>query len=184
MSVVEIVAIIDQSGSMSGLRDEVVGSLNGFIKAQQELPGHANLTVVMYDDRYEVPLDSVPLKDVKPFGFEDYNPRGMTATYDAVGKALSRLEELNPEKAIIMINTDGGENASREYTQSGVAAKVKAAEDRGWEVVFLAQNIDAKAASTSLGMTRGFAKGFAAGVAGVHEGYATMNLCASSYRSA
>jgi uncharacterized protein YegL len=184
MSVVEILAIIDKSGSMGGLEKEVVGSLNGFIEAQQALPGHANLTVVMYDDRYEVPLESVPLKDVKPFTQDQYVPRGMTATYDAVGKALSQLEERNPEKAIIMINTDGGENASHEYTQSGVAAKVKAAEDRGWEVVFLAQNIDARAASTALGMTRGFSKGMAAGAEGIHEGYATMNLCASSYRSA
>lgn len=184
MSVVEILAIVDKSGSMNGLRDEVVGGLNGFIAEQQKLPGHANLTVVMYDDQYEVPVDSVALKDVKPFTLEDYVPRGMTATYDAVGKALSKLEALNPEKAIIMINTDGGENASKEYSQHSVAAKVKAAEARGWEVVFMAQNIDARAASTALGVTRGMTKGLAAGAAGIHEGYATMNLCASSYRTA
>lgn len=184
MSVVELVAIVDRSGSMSGLREETVGGLNTFLKEQQELPGHANLTVVMYDDKYEVPLKSVALKDVAPFTLEDFVPRGMTATYDAVGKAISELEELNPEKAIIMIVTDGGENASKEYSQPAVAAKVKAAEDRGWEVVFLAQNLDAQVASTALGMTRGFAKGMSAGAEGVHEGYATMNLCASSYRSA
>lgn len=184
MSVVEIVAIVDRSGSMGGLRVETVGGLNTFLEEQQKLPGHANLTVVMYDDRYEVSLKNAPLKDVKPFTLEDFVPRGMTATYDAVGKAISELEELSPEKAIIMIVTDGGENASREYNQPAVAAKVKAAEDRGWEVVFMAQNIDAKAASTALGMTRGFTTALAAGAEGVHEGYATMNLCASSYRSA
>lgn len=184
MSVVELVAIVDRSGSMSGLREETVGGLNTFLAEQQKLPGHANLTVVMYDDRYEVPLKNVPLKDVQPFTSEDFVPRGYTATYDAVGKALAELEELNPEKAIIMIVTDGGENASREYNQPAVAAKVKAAEDRGWEVLFMAQNLDAQVASAALGMTRGLAKGLAAGAEGVHEGYATMHLSASAYRSA
>lgn len=183
MSVVELVAIVDRSGSMGNLRVETVGGLNTFLKEQQALPGHANLTVVMYDDRYEVPLKNVPLKDVPEFTLEDFVPRGMTATYDAVGKAISELEEINPEKAVIMIVTDGGENASQEYTQPAVAAKVKAAEDRGWQVVFMAQNIDARAASQSLGITRGVVSAVAKGAAGVHEGYSTMNLCASAYRA-
>lgn len=88
---VEIVVIMDRSGSMSSVRNEAIGGFNNFLANQQALPGAANLTVVQFDDQYEVPVDGVKLKDVKPFTEDDFVPRGMTAMNDAIGRALSQL---------------------------------------------------------------------------------------------
>jgi hypothetical protein len=179
---VEIFVVADRSGSMAPLQQEAIGGFNRFLKEQQELPGKANLTLVLFDDKYEVPYNSVPLQDVEPLTTETFVPRGMTATYDAVGKAITELEIKNPERAIIMIITDGGENSSKEYTQPAVAAKVKAAEDRGWEVIFLAQNLDAKAAGSLLGVIRGMTMNLSAGGQGIGEAYTTMSASTASYR--
>lgn len=180
---VEILVVADRSGSMASIADEAIGGFNRFLVEQQDMEGEANLTLVLFDDRVEVPVKSVPIRDVQPLTRQTFVPRGMTATFDAVGKALAELEILAPEKAIVLIITDGGENASREFTQQSVKAKVAEAEARGWEVIFLAQNLDAAQAGAKLGVRSASTFGLADGAAGIHEGYATMSLSASAYRS-
>lgn len=180
---VEILVIMDRSGSMGSLRQEAIGGYNNFLSGQQALPGAANLTVVQFDDQYEVPVDGIKLKDAKPFTEEDFVPRGMTAMNDAIGKALTTLLSKHAKKAVICILTDGAENASREHTYSSVASLVKECEDRGYEIVFIASNIDAKATSELLGMTRGFVAQASADADGLHNGYATMSVASTSYRS-
>jgi hypothetical protein len=61
----------------------------------------------------------------------------MTPLFDAIARLISMAEADNPEKAVIVIMTDGEENASREVTKTGVKAALDRAEKRGWEVVFL-----------------------------------------------
>lgn len=181
--VVEIVAIIDQSGSMGRVRDDAIGGFNNFLANQQALGDNARLTLVLFDDNYVVPVENTPIRDVKPLDNATYNPLGWTAMNDAIGRALTSLEAKNPAKAIITILTDGLENASTEYTAAQVKEKIKAAEDRGWEVIFLAANIDAFAAGGSLGISRGNTFEFTASAQGLHDAFASMSLCASSYRT-
>jgi uncharacterized protein YegL len=178
---VEILVVADRSGSMGLVRQEAINGFNTFLAEQQAEPGEANLTLVLFDDKVEVPYDSVPLADVEKLTTETFVPRGFTATYDAVGRALTTLEEKAPEKAIVMIITDGGENASKEYTAAQVKEKVKAAQDRGWEVIFLAQNLDANSAGSAIGSTMNL--NLVAGAKGMHEAYAVMSSTTRSYRA-
>ncbi|MDX9668687.1 VWA domain-containing protein [Pseudomonas sp. P8_250] len=182
--VVEIVAIVDQSGSMSSVRDDAIGGFNTFLADQQAQGDNARLTLVLFDDRYLVPVKDVPIQEVQPLDHETYVPKGMTAMNDAIGRVLVELEEKNPKKAIITILTDGAENASKEFNSVQIKSKIKAAEDRGWQVVFLAANIDAFAAGGSLGISGSNTFAFAANSQGVHEAFACMSVRASSYRSA
>lgn len=182
-SVVEIVSIVDQSGSMELIRNDAIGGFNSFLEQQKALGGNANLTLVLFDDRYEVPVNGVALQDVAPLTRETFVPRGWTALYDAIGRALVELETKNPAKAIIQIITDGAENGSKEYTRDQIKAKIKAAEDRGWEVIFLAANIDAFAAGGGLGIAGSNTYAFAANAQGVHDAFASMSLRSSAYRS-
>lgn len=180
---VEIVAIIDQSGSMGAVRDDAIGGFNTFLEDQQAQGGNANLTLVLFDDRYLVPVEDTPVQQVQPLTRETYAPLGWTAMNDAIGRALTKLEAKNPSKAIICILTDGEENASKEYTRTQVKAKIEAAKERGWEVVFLAANIDAFAAGGLLGVARGSTMSFNATSDGLHEGFACMSASVSLYRS-
>ena len=182
---VEIVVIMDRSGSMSAMANEAVNGYNTFIAEQRAIPGAANVTLALFDNRYEVVYDAVKLTKNAPAALtvQVFAPNGMTAMNDAIGRALVALEKKNPEKAVICILTDGHENASKEYTGAAVAAKIRAAEDRGWEIVFLAANIDVKQAAQRLGITRGYSAPFSGGVGGATMAYATMSVAASAYRT-
>jgi len=61
----------------------------------------------------------------------------MTPLFDAINRTITMAEADNPEKAVIVIMTDGQENSSREVTYQGAKAALDRAEARGWEVVFL-----------------------------------------------
>lgn len=150
---VEIIVIADRSGSMELIRSDAIGGFNGFLEEQQALKGKANLTLVLFDDKYEVAVDRVPVKKVPKLTAQTFVPRGTTAMNDAIGKTLATLEELNPTKAVICIITDGMENASREFTQEQVKAKILEAEAKGYQVQFLAANMDAYQASASYGIS-------------------------------
>lgn len=180
---VEIFVIADRSGSMESIRDDAIGGFNSFLEEQQKLDGKANLTLVLFDDKYEVPVKSVDIQKVKPLTRETFVPRGMTAMNDAIGKAIAELSEIAPEKAVVCIITDGAENSSKEFTNQQVKDKIKEIEAKGWQVVFLAANIDAFSAGGSLGINSATTFGFAANAQGVHNAYATMSASTRAYRT-
>lgn len=180
---VEIVVIADRSGSMASVREEAIGGFNNFLAEQQALPGKATLTLVLFDDKYEVPVQNLDIQDVQPLTYDTFVPRGMTATYDAVGKAITELLQRAPTKAIVLIITDGGENASKEYTSHTVQQKVKEAEAKGYEVLFLAQNLDARQAGAALGLQANSTVNLVAGAKGMTQAYETMGVTTRSYRS-
>lgn len=180
---VEILVIADRSGSMSSIRSDAIGGFNTFLKEQKSVKGKANFTLVLFDDQYEVPVKGVDIKQVEELTEETFVPRGMTAMNDAIGKSLSNLIAKSPAKAVICILTDGAENASREYTPQQVKALVKEVEEKGYQVTFLAANIDAFAAGAALGLSGDNTFSFAANGKGVNQAYATMSTRSTTYRT-
>lgn len=179
---VEIVAILDRSGSMASLCQEAIGGFNSFLSEQQALEGEANMTVVLFD--YEIITHPAkPVKDVEPLDTTTFVPRGTTALNDAIGSSLATLEAKQPDKAIILIITDGAENASREYSAAQVKEKVETAKAKGWEVVFLAANIDAFATGANYGIAANSTVSFTADSFGVHDAFAAMGSVTRSYRA-
>lgn len=179
---VEIVAILDRSGSMNSIRDDAIGGFNTFLAEQQGVKGAANLTVILFDDKYEVPVDAEAVKSAVPLTRDTFVPRGMTAMNDAIGKAIATLEAKAPDKAIVCILTDGQENASREYTTAQVKEKITACEKRGWRVVYLAANQDAFAVGAAYGVNAIHTQNFAATGAGVRTAMASASLSTTDYR--
>ena len=180
---VEIVMIVDRSGSMSSIANDAIGGYNTFLKEQKAVDGKANLTLVLFDDQIETPIDSMDIQSVPELNSKTYVPRGSTAMNDAIGSSLAKLEEKNPSKAIICILTDGEENASREYSLGMIKERIKKAEDRGWQIQYLAANQDAFSVGTSIGISGNNTKGFAANSAGVLDAYACLSSTTRSYRS-
>jgi len=126
-----ITLVLDRSGSMSGIWDETLGGINGFIEEQKKIPGKVSFTLHWFDDKHERPYNFVALSNVKKITREDVMPRGLTALLDAVGSEidqtgadLGRLpDDQRPGKVLFVIMTDGGENASKILEDSAVAAK-------------------------------------------------------------
>lgn len=180
---VEIVAILDRSGSMATIHDDSIGGFNSFLKDQQELDGAANLSVVLFDDQYEVLYDDVDVKKAKELDKKSYSLRGMTAMNDAIGKTLTKMFSENPEKAIIVILTDGQENSSKEFTTPQVKALIEKAQGKGWQVTFLAANQDAFATGVTYGIDLRNVANFKADSKGTMDAYATMSVASTNYRN-
>jgi len=179
---VEILVIADRSGSMYSIEKDAVGGFNSFLREQKSMEGDANLSLILFDDQYEVKLDSVPLNEVKEI--ESLGPRGMTAMNDAIGRAMSSLFERNPDKAIVCILTDGRENASREYNNSQIKEMIQRAEnEKGWQVIYLAANQDGFAEGAARGIAANNVLNYTADSAGINDAYASMNASVRSYRN-
>lgn len=180
---VKIVFVLDESGSMSHLRQDVIGGFNTTIADQKAIEGAADVTLITFNTQVVTRLDGVPLDEVKDLTAFDYSPGGGTAMNDAIGIALSRILAEAPAKAIISIFTDGYENASREYTPAQVKELVKQAEAKGYQVVFLAANINEVAVGASFGFAKGATRAFAANADGLETAYLQASASTMAYRT-
>jgi uncharacterized protein YegL len=152
----EIVFVLDRSGSMRSLESDVIGGFNSFLSEQQKLKDEARLTTILFDNEYEVLHDGLDIQNVKPITPKEYFVRGTTALLDAVGKAISvaKSHAKKKDKVLFIINTDGYENSSKEYTNEQIKELVKKCEKKdNWKFIFLGAGIDSFAVGGSMGFT-------------------------------
>ncbi len=88
----ELVFILDKSGSMSGLESDTIGGYNAMLKKQQEEPGEALVTTVLFDDNYVLLHDRTNIKGIRPISEKDYFVGGRTALLDAIGRTIHKIE--------------------------------------------------------------------------------------------
>jgi hypothetical protein len=147
---------------MGIVKNDTIGSFNKFLKDQQEVPGQATMSIVLFDTKYDFYAKDTLIQTIKPFDSESYAPSGNTALYDAVGRAIDETgkkladmkEEDRPGKVIFVILTDGEENSSKEYTQKQVFDKIAVQRDiYKWEFVFLAAGQEAFEEGQKMGMS-------------------------------
>jgi uncharacterized protein YegL len=155
----EIVVVLDRSGSMHYAKADHEGGLNSFIRDQKELEGEVRLTFIQFDDSdpCEIIYDNVRIEDV---GEITMLPRGGTPLLDAVGRSIAHVagrldkSERKPDQVVVMVITDGQENASREYNKKRISDLIKDREDKhGWKFLFLGANIDAFGEGGAMGFS-------------------------------
>ena len=156
----DITIVLDRSGSMNSLVGDVIGGYKTFIEKQKAVGDNAAVTLVQFDDQYEKVFTGVPIKNVS--ADLAFNPRGMTALLDAMGRTIDatgeRLRNLpesqRPDKVIFVVITDGEENASREYRIERLRELVTRQQNQyNWQFIFLGANIDSFATGASLGIS-------------------------------
>src|SRR4029079_5782516 len=144
--------ILDRSGSMEAIASDVIGGFNRFLTDQQSEPGECRLSLVQFDDQYEVVYSSQSIADALPLTPETFQPRGTTALLDAIGRTIdatgARLQALDeserPDRVLIVIVTDGLENASTDYTRERVFKMISTQQNVfNWSFLFMAANQDA-----------------------------------------
>jgi hypothetical protein len=137
--------LLDRTGSMEGIWSEALGSVNAYAKEMAEPDGGreiaSRITLAVFDAQdglqFDVIRKGVDANRWRSVTNDDASPRGMTPLYDAIGRIVTLAEFDKPEKAVIVIMTDGEENSSRELTNAGAKAALDRARKHGWEVVFL-----------------------------------------------
>ena len=157
----EIVFILDESGSMSGLEADTIGGYNSFIEKQKKESGEALVSTVLFANDSKVVHDRVDLKKVEPMNNQQYSPGGCTALLDAIGGAIHHIGNIHkyarpedvPAKTIFVITTDGQENSSQEYSYKNIKMMIERQQEKyGWEFLFLGANIDVISEASKLGI--------------------------------
>ena len=179
----EIVCILDRSGSMHSIRDDAIGGFNSFLEEQKKLPGDANMTLVLFDDQYDVVHDAVPIRRVEPLTHNTFVPRGSTALLDAIGRTINKINSHgNGAKVIVSILTDGQENCSTEFRRQDIFDMITKHKNKGWEFIYLAANQDAIGAGTSMGFTANRSFNIGADSVGMSATYGAINYATSNMR--
>ena len=170
----ELVIIIDRSGSMHGLENDVVGGYNSLIEEQRK-EGDTVVTTIFFNHESKIIHENEDIKKIKPIDRRSYQPNGCTALLDAIGDAIalvkakhSKLTEKDlPSHTIFSIMTDGLENASREYSYKRIKDMIELQKKCGWEFIFQAANIDTEYEADRLGIDKDMAMSFMATSKGV-----------------
>ena len=187
----EMIFIMDRSGSMQNLVSDTIGGYNSMIDKQRDEDGEASVTTVLFDDQYEVLFDNVDIKKVSELTNKEYYARGMTALLDAIGKTINQVEARHsnsvdsaaPSKTVVVIITDGMENASKEYKLSTVKAMIeKQKKEFGWEFVFMGANIDAISVAGSMGIDASRAANYHADGVGTATNFVAVGKMFTSVR--
>ncbi|WP_231753849.1 vWA domain-containing protein [Natronomonas sp. CBA1123] len=151
--------VLDSSGSMSKIEDDTKGGFNVFLQEQQEGEGTATVTLYDFDSTVELVYRNRPIADAPKLDNENYRPGGKTALHDAIVRAVDETAEQiettaprdQPENVIIVVLTDGKENAS-ETPQDVVRDRVEERrEEAGWEFLFIGANQDAALTAQEMG---------------------------------
>ena len=158
----KIYVLLDRSGSMSPMVDDVLGGFNNLLAELTRDGSTATVTLVQFDsgDPLDVVADAVPLAEMRPLDRETYVPRGGTPLLDATGRLVNRAAErarqraeagLPKEEVLFISITDGQENQSREFTLETVRSLIDAYTTAGWQFVFMGAGIDVYQEAQSMG---------------------------------
>ena len=192
-NLVELAVVLDRSGSMQdgGKIVEARNSFNALIEEQRELPGNVQVSLVLFDDRYELIFDRASLAVVPHLTDSLCFPRGMTALLDAIGRTIDDMgkklnalpEDERPAQVVLAIITDGLENASKEYTLEGVRERVaRQVNDYSWDIRFLGAGLETMNQARLLNMPEAGLLQVANSGKGMRMAYATISDAVTSYR--
>jgi uncharacterized protein YegL len=189
----QIVAVLDRSGSMGDKNfiHTAISKFNEYISGQKAQPGDATVSVILFDDEYEVLHDNINLNNLNELTIKEWFPRGMTRLYDAIGKTINTITDSHnkmnkndvPAKVLVVILTDGQENDSREFSSSVITDLIKEKEKLNWNFIFLGANQDAFAAARKMGISYGNTLSFDKSDKGAAIYTSTLSNATSNYRS-
>ena len=182
-----IAFLLDRSGSMLSIKEDVEGGFSAFIDTQKDAEGTCRVTLAQFDNTYETVFTDIPVEKVEALVLE---PRGSTALYDSMAKLINDTaasvnalpKKKRPGSVIVAIMTDGQENASREWDAAGIKKLVEDKTEDGWQFLYLGADQDAIEEAGRVGIAAGNAMTYARGNARAAMEQTSANL--SVYRSA
>ena len=188
-----ITVVLDRSGSMGIIRDATIEAVNGYVASQQQEDGECLLTLVQFDDQYQVDCASIPIHDFEPLTQRTYEPRGSTALLDAIGRTImengrqfaAMREEDRPGNVLFVIQTDGQENSSREFDMSRINDLIAEHRDKySWQFVFLGADQDAIASAGAMGIAAASSLAYTGSARGQQAAFEAVAKNASKFRKA
>jgi len=187
-----ITVLLDRSGSMLNIKNDIIGAFNSFIDSQKDLPGQCDISLYQFDDQYEVVYEGKNVKSTPLLNDENYVPRGWTRLLDGIGKTINNLgvrlsklpENERPEKVLFVIITDGEENSSKEFKRNQIFEMIKLQKETyKWQFVFLGANQDAIVTGAQFGIGKNQSYTYSATSEGVHHLIGAIRSSTTTYRT-
>ncbi|WP_254523980.1 vWA domain-containing protein [Natrinema caseinilyticum] len=157
-----ITFVLDSSGSMSAIEDDTKGGFNAFLEDQRDEPGTATVSLYDFNTNVDCVYQGYSTGAAPKLDDDNYTPGGRTALHDAITTAVTetgdRIETMEaagrPDNVIIVILTDGKENAS-ETPQERVRDLVEyRRQEHEWEFLFIGANQNAALTASGMGMDK------------------------------
>lgn len=176
----EVVLLIDKSGSMKGLEEDTVKGYNSMLAKERKLSVPTNVTTILFSSDHEILADRKPISEVPDMTLDAYKVRGATALYDTIGNAIAKTEAVKGiddtgSKVLFVIITDGLENYSQTYDQEKIKKMIDAQEEKGWEFVFIGSNMDAEKEADTIGIKKENAATYENSKQGVQANYQAVS---------
>lgn len=169
---VDLIFLIDKSGSMYGSEKDTIGGFNSFIQKEKQKDLNTNVTTILFDHEYEVLYKRKSIYDVKELTENEYQVRGSTALLDAIGKTITTLDKEIDNKVLFVIMTDGMENSSIEFSKSQISSMIN---NHSWEFLFIGADIDSYSEGRSIGIRKSRVANYEKSARGVEKLYESIS---------
>jgi len=188
-----IYILLDRSGSMSAIANDVIGGFNHWIDEQKKNGQDARVTFVQFDsqDPQHVIVAAAPISEITHLTQESFIPRGGTPLLDATGILIGRARieaaareatGLQKEDILFISITDGEENQSSEYSLKQVKKLIRECEKSGWTFVFLSAALDAYGDAERIGLKQGNIQAFDGTARGTFIAFHSLAAKTSEFR--
>ena len=154
---VDLVFLLDKSGSMYDLVSDTIGGFNSFIEREREKNPNTLVTCVLFDTQYTVLYTRKPIDEVEELTENEYFADGCTALLDAIGTTINRLDRQENNDVLFVITTDGYENSSVEFSKSDIKNMIA---NHNWEFLFIGGDIDSYGEALTLGIDESHAANY------------------------
>lgn len=188
-----VIFILDESGSMQNTASDVRGGFNTYVNKLKDDGNEYSLSTIKFGTTVRPLFANQPLDQAPLLTEQNYMPLDSTALYDAIGFALSEARKYwgtnekpyGKDRFIVIIMTDGFENASKKFSKEEIAAKIKRREEAGnWTFVYMGADQDAWSVASNLGFAQGNVMSYAsASTATMFGNLANSTTTASSSTS-
>ena len=145
----DVVFILDRSGSMGGSEADTIGGFNSYLKKNRKKD--YLMTTVLFDHCYEKLYERKKISEVEELDDKTYYVRGSTALLDAVGKTIKQMEKKAKGKVMFVITTDGHENSSREFKKEQIKEMIEGHKE--WEFMYIGADVDSYSEASSIGIS-------------------------------
>ena len=187
----ELVFILDKSGSMCGLEQDTIGGFNSLIEKQKKEEGEVVVSTVLFNQEMTFIHNRVDINEVSKMTSKDYFTGGCTALLDAMGNTIKTIsekqeqlkDEYKPNKTMVIITTDGLENASTEYTFDSIKRLISKQTELGWEFIYLGANIDAVKEAARVGIRAEMAVNYNCDSEGLDINYSALSSAISEMKT-
>jgi hypothetical protein len=154
----DIFFLLDETGSMSDIKEKTIEGYNSYIETMREKARDQGITFTLVKfntGKFEKVYTSKPLESLRRLGWNDYLPDNGTPLIDASYQIIRLAEEVKRKDAdvVVVIQTDGQENASRQYTRQQLSDLISQKKENHWEFLFIGANIDAFSAARDYGIS-------------------------------